>query len=163
MCMWFHCFILYQFPLWRRNALKFMLSNARWIGEPGHQEVRKGRYISCIIAALYDTEGTVTWVPWASYQLRKIAGCTCAGNAGNIFPARLGRKPLVSDPGMHHGTCVTHVPWCMSGSLTRCGGDNVPGIPGACATRNITYLVRSPCRQNAQIRVSTVCSCLFSK
>ena len=24
----------------------------------------------------------------------------------------------VSDPDMHHGTCVTHVPWCMSGSLT---------------------------------------------
>ena len=20
-----------------------------------------------------------------------------------------------NDPGMHHGTCVTHVPWCMSG------------------------------------------------
>ena len=34
---------------------------------------------------------------------------------------------------MHHGTCVTHVPWCMSGSLTRGGGENVPGIPGACA------------------------------
>ena len=30
---------------------------------------------------------------------------------------RLPREPLVSDPGMHHGTCVTHVPWCMSGSL----------------------------------------------
>ena len=28
------------------------------------------------------------------------------------------RKPLVSDPGMHHGTCVTHVPWCMSEPLT---------------------------------------------
>ena len=27
--------------------------------------------------------------------------------------------PWVSDPDMHHGTCVTHVPWCMSGSLTR--------------------------------------------
>ena len=27
---------------------------------------------------------------------------------------RLQRKPLVSDPGMHHGTCSTHVPWCMS-------------------------------------------------
>ena len=26
--------------------------------------------------------------------------------------------PLVSDPDMHHGTCVTHVPWCMSGLLT---------------------------------------------
>ena len=23
----------------------------------------------------------------------------------------------VSDPDMHHGTCVTHVPWCMPGSL----------------------------------------------
>ena len=34
---------------------------------------------------------------------------------------------------MHHGTCVTHVPWCMSGSLTRGDGENVPGIPGACA------------------------------
>ena len=56
----------------------------------------------------------------------------------------LQRKPLVSDPGMHHGTCVTHVPWCMSGSLTRGGGENVPGIPGACATRNLTYLLRDP-------------------
>ena len=26
--------------------------------------------------------------------------------------------PLVSDPNMHHGTCVTHVPWCILGSLT---------------------------------------------
>ena len=34
----------------------------------------------------------------------------------------LQRKPLVSDPGMNHGTCVTHVPWCMSGSLTRGSG-----------------------------------------
>ena len=50
---------------------------------------------------------------WASYQIRKIAGCTCAGNAGNVSPS-----PRVSDPDMHHGTCVTHVPWCMPGSLT---------------------------------------------
>ena len=35
-------------------------------------------------------------------------------------------KPLVCDPGMHHGTCVTHVPWCMSGSLTLGDGENVP-------------------------------------
>ena len=74
------------------------------------------------------------WQPWASYQIRKVAGCACAGNAGNVFPTRrLQRKPLVSDPGMHHGTCETHVPWCMSGSLTCCGGENVPGIPSACA------------------------------
>ena len=37
------------------------------------------------------------------------------------------------------------VPWCMSGSLTRCGWDNVPGIPGACATRNFTKLTRGLC------------------
>ena len=57
------------------------------------------------------------------------------------FPGhRLQRKPLVSDPGMHHGTCVTHVPCCMSGSLTRGGGENLPGNPSACANRNFTYL-----------------------
>ena len=34
------------------------------------------------------------------------------------FPRHwLQMKTLVSDPGMHHGMCVTHVPWCMSGSL----------------------------------------------
>ena len=26
-------------------------------------------------------------IPWASYQIHKIAGCTCAGNVGNVFPA----------------------------------------------------------------------------
>ena len=73
-------------------------------------------------------------ITWTSYQIRKIAGCACAGNAGNVFPRRrFQRKPLVSDPGMHHGTCVTHVPWCMSGSLTCGDGENVPGIPSACA------------------------------
>ena len=39
------------------------------------------------------------------------------------FPRhRLQRKPLVSDPDMHHGTYVTHVPWCMSGSLLEVAG-----------------------------------------
>ena len=61
------------------------------------------------------------------------------------FPChQLKKKPLISDSGMYHGTCVTHVPWCMSGSLNRGGGENVPGIPGACATRIFTYLARVP-------------------
>ena len=65
-------------------------------------------------------------VTWASYQIRKIAGCACAGNAEKVFPRlRIQREPLVSD----HGTCVTHVPWCMSESLTRGGGENVPAYP----------------------------------
>ena len=59
------------------------------------------------------------------------------------------RPQRVSDPDMHHGTCATHVPGCMLGSLT--SGflwsrwlKNVPGIPGACATQNFTYLARGP-------------------
>ena len=57
-------------------------------------------------------------------------GCACAGNAGNVFPS-----PQVSDPDMHHGTCVTHVPWCMPGSLTsgflwsRRRGETFPAFP----------------------------------
>ena len=27
---------------------------------------------------------------WASYQIRKIVGCTCVGSAGNVFPATAG-------------------------------------------------------------------------
>ena len=61
------------------------------------------------------------------------------------FPRhRLQRKPLVSDPGILHGTCVTHVPWSKSGSLTGGSGETVPGIPGACATRKFTDMVRGP-------------------
>ena len=82
---------------------------------------------------------------WASYQIREIEGWACAGDAGNVFFChRLQRKPLVNDPGMHHGTCTTHVPWCMSESLTRGGGENVLGIPGVCATRNFAHVVRVP-------------------
>ena len=95
-------------------------------------------------------------IPWTPYQIRNIACCACAGNAGNVFPRRrLQRKPLVSDPGMHHGTCVTHVPSCMSESLTRGSGENVPSIPGACATRNFTYLARGPWWHEDLGRVST--------
>ena len=34
------------------------------------------------------------------------------------MPGTFSPSPHVSDPDMHHGTCVTHVPWCMPGSLT---------------------------------------------
>ena len=56
--------------------------------------------------------------------------CACSGNAGNVFPS-----PQISDPDIHHGTCVTHVPWCMPGSLTsgflwnRRRGKTFPAFP----------------------------------
>ena len=91
----------------------------------------------------------------------KIAGCACARNVGNVLPRhRLQRKPLVSDPGMHHGTCVTHVPWCMPGSPTRGDRENVPGIPGACASRYLciwqeahTRLFTRPSETNAANKI----------
>ena len=57
---------------------------------------------------------------------------------------RFQSKPLVIDPDRHYGTCVTHMPWCLSGSLTLGSGKHVPGIPGECANRNFTYLTRGP-------------------
>ena len=79
---------------------------------PNIQSIQLSRQIYAIIT-----------YPWTSYLIYKLAGCACAGNAGNGFlRLRLQRKLLASEPDMHHGTCVTHVPWCMSGSLTRGGG-----------------------------------------
>ena len=34
------------------------------------------------------------------------------------MPGTFSLPPRVSDPDMHHGTCVTHVPWYMPGSIT---------------------------------------------
>ena len=67
---------------------------------------------------------------WASCQIRKIAGAHAPGMPGTFSPS-----PQVSDPDMHHGTCVTHVPWCMPGSVTsgfiwnRRRGKTFPAFP----------------------------------
>ena len=49
--------------------------------------------------------------PHARYVILRVAHAP--GLLGKFSP-----PPLVSDSGMYHGTCVTHVPWCMPGSLT---------------------------------------------
>ena len=51
------------------------------------------------------------------------------------FPGhRLKKKPLVSYPGKHHGTYVTAI-WQEA---------HEESVPGACATRNFTYLTGGP-------------------
>ena len=67
------------------------------------------------------------------------------GMPRTFSPPPTSKETAVGDPGMHPGTFVTHVPWLMSGSLTRGVGKNVPDIPGACATHNFAYLARGPC------------------
>ena len=62
-------------------------------------------------------------------------------------PGTFSLSPRVSDPDMHHGSCATYVPWCMSGSLTsdffwsRLVGKTFP----VHAQPAISYLARSPC------------------
>ena len=57
----------------------------------------------------------------------------------------------VSDPEMHHGTCVPHVPRCMPGSLTS-GSFEVGGgkkrfrHSRRMRNRNFTYVVRGICQ-----------------
>ena len=82
--------------------------------------------------------------PLARY--RKLWVASAPGMPGKFSPPPKFWVPkrLASDRGMQHGTCVTHVPWCKSGSQTRGGGENVPGIPDTCTTRNCTYLARVP-------------------
>ena len=81
-----------------------------------------------------------------AYQIRKIACCACAGNAGNVLPATDFKveEAAISDPGMHHGTCVTHVVMHVGIANPR-WQRSVSGIPGAWATCNFTYLARGPC------------------
>ena len=67
---------------------------------------------------------------WASCQIHKIVCAHAPGMPGTFCP-----PPRVSDPHMHHVTCVTHAPWCMPGSLTigflwsRRWGKTFPAFP----------------------------------
>ena len=82
---------------------------------------------------------------WTSYQIRKIVGFACAGNARDVFPATdFKRIRLLAIPACITARASRTCHWCMSGSLTRWGEECVPGIPGACTTRNFTYLARGP-------------------
>ena len=90
-----------------------------------------------------------------------IGGWTWAGMPERFSRHQLETKPLVSDPGMHHGTRVTHVPWCMSGSLTHFGGENVPGIPGAWATRDFTYRARAHAVEISPLAAWSSCYTIF--
>ena len=92
----------------------------------------------------------------ASYQIRKIAGCACAGNAGNVFLATnfKGNRWLAIP------ACITPRASCISGSLTRGAGENVPSIPAASATRSFTYLARGPWHNGIIFPAKSEASCV---
>ena len=91
------------------------------------------KFINLINLRLFSSHG-----PLARYVKLRVAHAP--GMPGTFSP-----PPRVSDPDIRHVTCVTHVQWCMPGSLSAFevgGGENVPDIPGARATRTFTYLAR---------------------
>ena len=50
---------------------------------------------------------------WPLNRYAKLRVAHAPGMPGTVSP-----PSRLSDPYLHHGTCVTHVPWCMPGSLT---------------------------------------------
>ena len=91
---------------------------------------------SWLVIGVASSPAATICTPWASCQIRKTAGCAWAGNAGNVFP-----PPQVCDPDVHHDTWGDRQ---LAVSFEVGGREYVPGIYGACATRNFKYLVRGP-------------------
>ena len=72
------------------------------------------KFISVILnmlLSLSELHGIISYGPLARYVKLRVAHAL--GMPGTFSP-----PPRISDPDMHQGTCVTHVPWCISGSLT---------------------------------------------
>ena len=101
----------------------------------------------CLKANVYDYMNSIT-LAWVSYQIRKIAGCACAGNAGSVFPI----TAVKGNRGLTIPACITarawpHVPWSMSGSQWR---EKRSRHSRRMRTRNFTYLARGPCSSKQQ-------------
>ena len=71
--------------------------------------------------------------------------CACAGDAGNVFPITAGERSRHASRHVRHARAVMHAGIAnYRFPLKSAAGENVPSIPGACATCNFTYLVRGP-------------------
>ena len=109
---------------WCRQATSHYLSQC-WPRSLPPYDVTRPQWVKCLAF-------TWEWLngPWASCQIRKIAGAHAPGMPGTFSPS-----PQVSDPDMHHGTCVTQMPWYMPGLLTsgflwnRRRGKTFPAFP----------------------------------
>ena len=103
---------------------------------------------SFVETAYYPVSGTIFIAAHVSYgPLARYVKWWIAHAPG--MPGTFSPSPRVSDPDMHHGTCVTHVPWFMAGSLTsgflwsRWRGKR-SRHSRRMRSRNLAYLVRGP-------------------
>ena len=88
-----------------------------------HNSLPSRLWISCFVTlawgdnavgVLLDCSTVLVWLSacqWGRYVKLRVAHAP--GMSGTCSP-----PPRVSDPDMHHDTCITHVPWCKPGSLT---------------------------------------------
>ena len=91
--------------VWKETARKGLT----FIRIPRTSEVLN-RSLDCIV---YQYASLVTRPQWALARYVKLRVVHAPRMSGIFSP-----PPRVSDPDMHHGKCMTHVPWCMPGSLT---------------------------------------------
>ena len=100
-------------PFEKKQSLNFY--------HPNHLSVSKISFI-CIPKVLFlisrdrftlrlGADLTTSHGPLTRYAKLRVAHAS--GMSATFSP-----PPCVSDPDMHDGTYVTHVPWCMPGSLT---------------------------------------------
>ena len=80
---------------------------------------------------------------WASYQIRKLRVAHALGMPGKFSPPPTSKETARYRCRCASRHCVTHVPRCWY-RWPAVGGENVPGIPGACINHNFTYIIRGP-------------------
>ena len=69
------------------------------------------------VATLFRCDNGAIITPWASYQIPQIAGCACARNAGNVFPATASKRSRHASRHVRDARDVMHVESLTSGSL----------------------------------------------
>ena len=113
-CVTFHCFICHI------SRLCIKVTSLNRLGVSNYQQFHiLDRWSTSKKSQWYGKQYFMTsswgkkqcYGPLARYV--KLLVAHAPGMPGTFFPS-----PRVSDPDMHHGTCFTHVPWSMSGSLT---------------------------------------------
>ena len=139
-----HCWLNRLFGCRSKKTSKLRVTglcveNSPVTGESPAQ-VKKGTLVVLGLALNRQQAITLTNGPLVRYAKSPVAHAP--GMPGTFSP-----PPRVNDLDMHQGTCVTHVPWWMPGSLTsgflwnRWRGKRSRHSQGM---RNFTYLSRGP-------------------
>ena len=83
--------ILWWLTDYATNILFYVLDMCQWVGKSLRSEQNVHQLaddtFKCFQILNENCRTSLKFFPWASCQIRKIADCAYAGNAGNVFPA----------------------------------------------------------------------------